>query len=189
MIYWQQLKSLLIHKWLVFQAGRLTGVPLWRLVIHDWSKFTPTEFFRYARYKYGDGTNEEWAIGWLHHLHYEAHHPEHWIILWHGSPDFYSGIGGKDIAAYVSILPMPELFVREMIADMHGTSKQITGSWDISKWLNENGPKIHFHDETITLIDAIMYEIGYNLTDNCDWSWIAGQEFIDWEAEQAGVFK
>lgn len=66
MIYWEQLKSLLLHKWYVLLAGRIIGVSLWRLIIHDWSKFSPTEFFRYARYKYRDGGREEWAIGWLH---------------------------------------------------------------------------------------------------------------------------
>lgn len=177
MIYLKQLGSLLLHKWYVLLAGRRIGVPLWRLIIHDWSKFSPTEFFRYARYKYGNGTNEEWATGWLHHFHNEAHHPEYWVILWHGDPDFYSGIGYQDIAKYVSIKPMPEICVREMIADMHGTSRQRTGSWDISEWLNNNGPKIHFHDETITLIDEVMKEAGYALTDNCDWSWTSTRDF------------
>ena len=32
------------HKWFVFRAGLRTGAPLWRLVIHDWSKFTPAEW-------------------------------------------------------------------------------------------------------------------------------------------------
>ncbi len=176
MIYLKQLRSLILHKWYVFYAGRRIGVPLWRLIIHDWSKFTPTEFPRYARYKYGNGTRAEWATSWFHHFHHEAHHPEHWIILWHGNPDFYSGIGGQDIAKYVSIFPMPEVCVREMIADMHGTSRQ-ADSWNISEWLNNNGPKMHFHDETITLIDKVMKEIGYELTDNCDWSWIATRDF------------
>ncbi len=180
MIYLRLLKSLLIHKWYVFLAGRRIGVPLWRLIIHDWSKFSPTEFFRYARYKYRDGSRQEWAIAWLHHLHHELHHPEHWIILWHGNPDFYSGLGGQDIVKYVSILPMPETYVREMIADMHSTSKQMTGSWDISEWLNKNGHEIHFHDDTVTLMDKVMKEIGYVLTDNCDWSWIAGWGFKEW---------
>ncbi len=177
MIYLKLLKSLLLHKWLVLRAGLMIGgIPLWRLIIHDWSKFSPAEFFRYARYKYSDGGREEWAMGWLHHLHSEDHHPEYWIILWHGDPDFYSGIGGQDIAEYVSILPMPEVAVREMLADMHGTSKQMTGSWDISNWLNSNGPKIHFHDGTITLLDKVMKEIGYD-TVNFDWSWKATLKF------------
>lgn len=177
-IYWKQLRSLLLHKWYVFLAGRLTRVPLWRLIIHDWSKFMPIEFPRYARYKYGNGTKEEWAIGWLHHMHHEGHHSEHWIILWHGDPVFYSGIGGEDITKYVSILPMPETYVREMIADMLATSKQVTGSWDIANWLNQNGPEMHLHDETIALINQVLYEIGYNLTDNCDWSWVAGRNLF-----------
>ncbi len=75
---------------------------------------------------------------------------------------------------------MSEHFAREMIADMMATSRQLTGSWDISKWLNENGPKMHLHDDTVVLIDKVMKEIGYALTDNCDWSWIAGRKFRSW---------
>lgn len=143
----------------------------------------PTEFFRYARYKFGNGTRREWSTGWLHHLHHNAHHPEHWILSWHGDPDFYSDVG-EAVTTYVSILPMPEVYVREMIADMHGTSKQITGSWDIANWLNSNGPKIHFHDKTIVLIDKVMKELGYHLTDNCDWSWVAGTKFKRWANDE-----
>jgi hypothetical protein len=29
------------HKWFVLLAGIKTGAPLWRLLIHDWSKFAP----------------------------------------------------------------------------------------------------------------------------------------------------
>lgn len=35
---------ILKHKWFVLLAGLEVGVPLWRLIIHDWSKFTPAEF-------------------------------------------------------------------------------------------------------------------------------------------------
>ena len=47
------LRYLLRHKWFVFQAGRKTGAPLWRLILHDWSKFTPAEWAPYARMFYG----------------------------------------------------------------------------------------------------------------------------------------
>jgi len=173
LVYYKLFKSLVIHKWYVLKMGLIIGkIPFWRLLIHDWSKFTPTEFFRYARYKFKDGTKEDldWAIGWLHHLHHNPHHPEHWVTLWVGNPNFYDSLG-KRITDYVSVFPMAEHFVREMVADMHATSKQVTGSWDISNWLNANGPKIFFHNETITLIDKVMKEMDYYLTDNCDWSW------------------
>ena len=179
MIYWRQLRSLLIHKWYVLLAGRMVGVSLWRLIIHDWSKFSPTEFALYSRWKFGDATRKDWSVGWLHHFHLNPHHSEHHVLSWHGDPEFYSNIG-EDVAKYVTILPMPEHYVREMIADMMATSRQLTGSWDISKWLNQNGPKMHLHDNTITLIDKVMKEVGYALTDNCDWSWIAGRKFREW---------
>lgn len=182
MIYWQQLKSLLIHKWYVFLAGRLVGVPLWRLISHDWSKFLPVEFVNYARYKYGIKSIDGWVKAWLHHLHYNPHHPEHWILSWLGDPDFYIGLG-EAVSEFVVVIAMPETYVREMVADMLATSKQITGSWDISKYLNSNGPKMHLHDDTIALIDKVMQEIGYSLTDNCDWSWIAGWKFREWSGE------
>jgi len=38
------------HKWFVFLAGlRVGGIPLWRLLIHDWSKFTPAEWRPYVQ--------------------------------------------------------------------------------------------------------------------------------------------
>lgn len=179
-IYLKQLKFLLTHKWYVLKAGLFVGgIPVWRLLIHDWSKFTPTEFFRYARYKYQNGGKKEWSIGWLHHFHFNGHHPEHWILAWHGNPNFYSDIG-EDITKYISVLPMPEVYVREMVADMLATSKEITGNWDIAVWLNENGPNMRLHEDTITRLDSVLIELDYFFTDNCMWSYMAGNKLRDW---------
>lgn len=43
------------HKWYVFQAGRVLKVPVWQLLMHDLSKFTPAEWFPYVAYFYGPG--------------------------------------------------------------------------------------------------------------------------------------
>ncbi len=166
--YWQYLKYLLLHKWFVFVTGRWISVPFWRLVIHDLSKFTPVEFLNYARFKYGVKSIDEWVKAWLHHLQHNSHHPEHWILSWLGDPDYYREIG-QDIARFVVCLPMPELDVREMVADWIASSKQFTGSYNIDNWLNGNGPDMHFHQETIVILDQVMHEIGYVSTD-C-WSW------------------
>lgn len=182
MIYWRQLRSLLIHKWYVFLAGRLVGVPFWRLIGHDWSKFWPVEFINYARFKYGIKSIDGWAKAWLHHLHHNPHHSEHWILSWRGDPDYYIGLG-EPVAEFTVVIAMPETYVREMIADMLATSKEVTGHWDIAMWLNRNGPKMRFHDDTLTRLDLVMKEIGYSLTDNCDWSWIAGRGFREWAGE------
>lgn len=181
MVYLKQLKSLLFHKWYVLKAGiMIGGIPLWHLIIHDWSKFSPSEFFIYSRWKYGAATNKDWSTGWLHHLHHNPHHPEHWLLSWHGDHTFYADIG-EDAARCVSILPMPEIYVREMIADMMATSKELTGSYDIAKWLNENGPKTRLHCETITRLNSVMHEIGF-ITNNYLWSYMADSKFKQWNS-------
>lgn len=170
--------SLLRHKWFVILAGRRTKVPPWRLLIHDWSKFTSIEFSRYTQWHFGNKKDKgEWAAAWHHHQRVNAHHPEYWLLSWRGDPSFYNEIGER-IADYIIVLPMPEVYVREMIADCMGASKAYTGSWNIAIWLNENGPKMLLHSESIRLIAVVMYEMGYMLTDNCDWSWLTLKEAL-----------
>lgn len=171
MIYWRYLLSLLRHKWYVFLAGRVTGVPLWRLVIHDWSKFTPAEFGRYARNFHGDYSESpadketvslEFACAWLHHENLNPHHWGYWIPR----SGRYAG----------QPLPMPETYVRGMVADWMGAGRAYTGSWDIAAWLNANGPKMSFHDETVRLVATVMTEMGY-YRETGDWSWRPGPSF------------
>jgi len=180
MIYWKQFKSLLTHKWYVLKAGLFVGgIPLWRLIIHDWSKFMPVEFINYSHFKYGVKDKKQWAKAWLHHLHHNPHHPEHWILSWRGDPKYYDDLA-EPIAEFVSVQPMSETYVREMVADMLATSKEVTGNWDIAVWLNKNGSSMRLHNEAITRLDAVMHEIDYHITDNCLWSYIAGRNFRQW---------
>ena len=41
------------HKWFVLLAGLKTKVPLWRLLVHDWTKFFPAELPHYQRQFFG----------------------------------------------------------------------------------------------------------------------------------------
>ncbi len=52
--HWQYLKYVVRHKWFVLGAGRKLGVPLHRLILHDWTKFLPREWFPYVNEFYGD---------------------------------------------------------------------------------------------------------------------------------------
>lgn len=47
------LKYVVRHKWYVFLACRELGVPFWQSVVHDASKFRPSEWFPYVNYFYG----------------------------------------------------------------------------------------------------------------------------------------
>lgn len=51
--HWRYLKYVIRHKWFVLLAGLTLGVPLRQLLVHDWSKFLPCEWFPYASFFYG----------------------------------------------------------------------------------------------------------------------------------------
>ncbi len=53
MKYLQYFWYVVRHKWYVFLACRAEGL-YWRGLIHDWSKFRPSEFFPYTEHFYGE---------------------------------------------------------------------------------------------------------------------------------------
>lgn len=144
------------HKWFVFIAGLRTKAPLWRLVIHDWSKFTLAEAPHYGRQFFGSKDDPlGFSYAWLHHQRCNPHHWEYWTpITGHcrgGYPD-------------LKPLPMPEWAVREMVADWLGASRAYEGRWPQSltswPWLDANLEKIkdHVAPETAQLIEEILDE-------------------------------
>lgn len=165
--HWQYAKYLARHKWFVFVAGlRVGGIPLWRLVIHDWSKFLPCEWFAYVDYFYGERLrllNEEpddfrfWNAAqkyydafdraWLHHQHANPHHWQHWVLR---SDD------GK-----TEYLEMPDSTAREMVADWCGAGRAVTGKWEVWLWYAKNRERILLHERTRKLVDvAVAVEQG-----------------------------
>ena len=75
------------HRWLVFKLCCRIGLP-WRGLLHDLSKYSPTEFLESIRYYEGTrspimGAKEEkgYSKAWLHHKGRNKHHSEYWIDL------------------------------------------------------------------------------------------------------------
>lgn len=146
------------HKWFVLVVGlRLGGIPLWRLLAHDWQKFSRWEFMAYARKTAGgyhndkdEAIEEAFTAAWLHHENTAPHHRGYWIPR--------SGkMKGRP-------LPMPETYVREMVADWLGAGRAYTGSWDMTEWLNEKAPTHQadgIHLDTELLLDKVLAEAGY----------------------------
>lgn len=171
--YIDYLKSLLLHKWYVFVAGRYVGVSIWQLLIHDLSKFSPAEFRTYGRYSSTKEGREsvEFAAAWLHH---ENHNPHHW--------GYYIPRSGK----YANQpLPMPDRYIREMIADWMGAGRLYKGHWDIVDWLNENFPGFRdkLHSKTIVGIFLILDEIG--IVSRIDGrQFMATEKFLEWAGEE-----
>lgn len=73
------------HKWIVFKLCCKIGIP-WRGFMHDWSKFSPTEFFESIKYYTGTHSPLEecrkingYSYAWVHHVSKNKHHHQYWI--------------------------------------------------------------------------------------------------------------
>jgi hypothetical protein len=153
------------HKWFVFYAGLKVGAPLWRLLIHDWSKLTPAEWFPYVQQFYGredEYYRQAWRCGvwlraplghrlraasafdraWLHHQHRNPHHWQHWLLREDDGPTL--------------ALQMPSKLVREMVADWMGAGRAITGRWEVTDWYSKNASKIVLHPATRDEVETLL---------------------------------
>jgi hypothetical protein len=148
----QYLRYLARHKYFVFYAGvKWTKAPLWRLIIHDWSKFMPCEWLPYAEYFYGKGPRNirdgiKFDVAWLHHQHHNPHHWQHWIL--------------REDTGDTKYLEMPNHFVREMVADWMGAGRAITGKWAAKDWYEKNKANILLHKDTREYVEMLL---GYPL--------------------------
>lgn len=109
------LKYVLLHKLYVWRAGVAIGgysLPwLWRLLVHDLSKFSRAEWGPYVTQFYGDKATamkpdnvRSFNRAWLHHLHANPHHWQHWILH-------------EDSGAQIVLVPEACGVVNEMVAD------------------------------------------------------------------------
>lgn len=116
--FWGHLKTINHHKRLVMQHCFKMGLYKQGL-LHDMSKYSPTEFWVGVKYFQGDRSpnNAEReangvSLAWLHHKGRNKHHLEYWIdyvLEGEGSP-----MGGME---------MPVKYVCEMFADRIAASK------------------------------------------------------------------
>lgn len=144
------LRYVLVHKWFVFRACLWLGVPLWQALIHDWTKFTPAEWGAYVR-RFGAGRGSQWTsdadpaefhMAWKHHWTHNPHHWEYWL------PE-------PVCDTLVAPLPMPERYVREMVADWYGAG-MAQGKPDIRGWYETHKDKRLLHPQTTARVEALL---------------------------------
>lgn len=143
------LDSLVKHIVHVREAGLKLGVSTMQLEDHDSSKFSLEELPHYVRNFHGDKQNPDGFAGaWLHHIHNNPHHWQHWI--------FSDGFTPKGSNVCSGVVEMPEQYALEMIADWMGSSMAYTGSWDMTDWLIGNLPKIKMHPNTAAYVEDVL---------------------------------
>ncbi len=146
-------ESLLEHIAYVQAAGRKLGVCPSQLEVHDQSKWSLFEFPGYARHFKGGGDPDGFAAAWLHHIHYNPHHWQHWIF-----PDGYTP---KESGVEGGVVEMPRVYALEMVADWMGASRAYTGSWDMADWLSTHISKIKVHSATAEYLVNVLDGLGY----------------------------
>ena len=145
------------HKWYVFLASCEAGIPF-RGFMHDWSKFSPIEFFNSAKYYTGNSSpidNEKndkgYSFAWLHHRGRNPHHWEYWI---------------DNLSSGGEALKIPKKYVIEMICDWIGAGKAYSkNTWSYSQPFNRfirlyNNRDIILHIDTYKVIFNILQLYG-----------------------------
>lgn len=92
--YWGHFCTITKHKWIVFKLCCRAGIP-WRGLVHDLSKYSPTEFIESAKFYQGGRKSpipvarniQGYSKAWLHHKGRNKHHVEYWSDL--EAPDKY----------------------------------------------------------------------------------------------------
>lgn len=141
------LNYVLRHKWYVFMAGIKLKVPFWQLLIHDLSKFSPAEWAAYVNYfnvEKTEQTKTVFDMAWNNHQKYNKHHWQHWLLITDSTDPRFRA------------LPMPEKYIREMVADWCGAGKAITGKWEVAQWYDKSQHFIILEDNTRAKVTELV---------------------------------
>ena len=149
----KHLNTVCTHKWVVFKLCCKAGIPF-RGLVHDLSKFSPTEFWESVKYYQGTSSPivaakkaNGYSKAWLHHKGRNKHHTDYWVDL--SAPD------------KTPIIPYP--YVAEMICDKLAAGiiykgKEWTKEYELQYWLNERD-KTLVNDQVEALITEVFTQV------------------------------
>lgn len=159
---WKHFCTINHHKILVMRGCFQVGL-IRQGLLHDLSKYSPTEFIVGCRYYQGNmspNNAEREAVGyssaWLHHKGRNKHHLEYWID--HGIPDKEGPHKGEHKG--LCGMKMPVNYVVEMYIDRVAASK----NYQKEKYRDDsalayymNGRQFHvLHDDTRALLELLL---------------------------------
>ena len=157
---WKHFCTITRHKWLVLCGCFRVGL-YWRGIVHDLSKYSPTEFLVGARYYQGvrspNGAEREekgYSEAWIHHKGRNPHHYEYWTDM------------NLTTKQYEPV-PMPRKYFVEMIMDRRAACMTYQGEnyRDDSAliYFNQSLEKILMHEDTrrqLTYVLTMLAEKG-----------------------------
>lgn len=144
------------HKWVVFKLCCKIGEP-WRGFMHDFSKYSPTEFGESIKYYVGTHSpimearkDKGYSEAWLHHKGRNRHHYEYWI----------------DENSTNSTPIMPYKYAAEMICDKLAAGiiyqgKNWTKEYELEYWKKEK-EKIRMNENMKKFVTEVMEQVAQN---------------------------
>ena len=152
-------KNILVHKWWVLYYCHKFGIT-WRGIVHDLSKFHPTEFIESVKYYQGESSpipackkENGLSYGWQHHKGRNPHHYEYWVDnLDNGTPTY---------------LHIPYEYLMEMLADWFAAGRTYKGKdfkvMDEVQWWYEKreNPNLAMAQPVKSFINQFMYDTAF----------------------------
>lgn len=144
------------HKWYVFKYAVKAGIPV-RGLLHDLSKFSPTEFFESVKYYNGKRSplhvareQNGYSAAWLHHKGRNKHHFEYWEDL----------SKTERIGVFLPYKYMIEAVCDKISAGIVYQGKEWNQKEPYLYWMNieRNGPVVK-HEGTLEFMDTVLKKI------------------------------
>jgi hypothetical protein len=148
---WKHFRTITRHRNLVAKHCRWVGIP-WQGLLHDLSKYGPTEFLAGARYYLGTRSPNEkerelfgYSEAWLHHKGRNRHHHEYWNDL-NPKTKLYEPVR------------MPVRYVAEMFCDRVAASKIYQGDAYCDRYSYDyylrGHTRVKLHPDTADLLES-----------------------------------
>lgn len=146
-------KTIVKHKYWVGKYCFKCGIP-WQGIIHDLSKFSPTEFIESVKYYQGTSSPIEiakkdkgYSKAWMHHRGRNKHHYEYW------QDNFDKG--GESLV-------MPYEYAVELLCDYLGAGrtymgKKFTYKREYQWWRNKIENPVAMHPAIMSFIDYMLF--------------------------------
>ena len=122
---------------------------------HDESKRGKDEYDAYDAYFYGERDQGAFDRAWLHHIHNNPHHWQHWLLM---------NDDGKYREPWKVVpLEMPKVHALEMVADWWSFSWRSGDLRGIFEWYDANRENIVLHDATREYVESVLAAIDAHL--------------------------
>ena len=155
MYIWQHFKTITHHKFMVMKGCFSVGLYKQGL-LHDLSKYMPSEFLVGAKYYQGtqspnnaERKDKGYSSAWLHHKGRNKHHYEYWM-------DYSAHAGDGIIPAKMPDRYIVEMFIDRIAASKNYNKEKYTDGDPLKYYLSGN-PGNFMHKETKRKLEKLLY--------------------------------